>query len=448
MEDIEYLAKHGKEEAYIFIVDSARRDMYAYPAPSEYQIRFDAPFVNVFGFELLDATIPRTEYTVEENRNVFAYTVGDTTRTLTVEPGDYNLVQLCDAMNGGLTGVRIEPHSTPYQLRSRVRINSSGMFTFRASESSIAPILGFRGTESTYEATLTGIDEQRTFQGPFPGFDTQELIAGSTVVRQPFVPGVTGVPSRIIVHVAAGTVDLGVRLVDSQGDAVGSGTVSSETPEIVILDGAEIVAGDQYYVELVAATTANVYVSVRPDGVDPAESAETVAGPWTPLGSDWGVACEVYVTYNRYEIEGTGLVDLTGERHVLVRCEEIESNLYRERKAGDYHSGIGLVKLGGNGYQEERFNFVGFPARRLQAPIGKLDHLTFRLEKTDGTLYNARGVNHTLLCVIKYYVFAQESTRPATLNPGYTPDMIKFMNDKWQRESEDRDEMWVRDARW
>lgn len=445
MEDIQYLLKNAKEESFLFVVDSSKRDVRAHPEPSEYAITFDAPFTNVYGFDLLNATIPRTEYTVETGKNSLVYEVDGIRKFASVEPGDYNLVQLCEALNQVLEGIGIEPHSAPYQLRSRVRMYSPAAFSVISAGSTLAKTIGFYDDTPIYTATLTGVSEQRTFQGPFPGFDVYSLTEGGVSLRQPFIPSTTGAVSRILVHCTDVSVDVDVRIVDGSGNVYGSGIVSGAAPEVVITNGLPISAGETYYLQVSSETEAGVYINIPRQLEDPAESGSDQTS-WTSLGSGDALASEVYVSYNRYEIEGPGLVDLTGERHVIVRCEEIESHLHRGRKTEAFHGGLGMVKLGGNGYQDQRFDFVSFPSRKLYDPIGKLKTLTFRLTKPDGTLYNTRGVDHTLLCVIKYYVNVQDNTSPTLLNPSYTPHVTSYLLDKWNTEIEQKERQHLRMA--
>jgi len=48
---------------------------------------------------------------------------------------------------------------------------------------------------------------------------------------------------------------------------------------------------------------------------------------------------------------------------------------------------------------------------------------TIRLEKSDGTLYNTRGVEHHLIMAIHYREMVSQPSMPKpVLNPGYNPD--------------------------
>ena len=65
MEDVQYLKDHSTKESYMFNVDSKDRDKDTYYSPAEYAVKFSAPFKLVYSLEVLDASIPRTQYGVD-----------------------------------------------------------------------------------------------------------------------------------------------------------------------------------------------------------------------------------------------------------------------------------------------------------------------------------------------------------------------------------------------
>jgi hypothetical protein len=458
MEDVDALKTRFKEESYLFVVDSAKRDKYAYASPSEYTIQFNAPFKNVLGIELLDASIPRTEYVVDEPTNTLTYSTTSTAKTtVTVPPGDYNLLQFCDVLSSLLGGtLAVEPVSAPYAQTSTLKFTCSEPFTLHLSESTMRRHLGFSGTEKTIQGELSATaTTTRSFLGPFPGYDIFRVEPG-TVLRQAFQPTVSGSVHSVVVHIdteTSGAVDVSIR--DGDGSVYGTAVISAHGSSTVTLENVsgELTAGLTYYIIFESTEGADVYVNLGTDTTPTADEATSTAGPWTPLSSGNSVACEVWTNVGKYEAESTGLVDLTGVRYVMVRCPEIETYLYRERAYEPYYAGLGMVKLGGNGMREQRFDFVSFPARTLTTPLGKLSSLTFKLEKPDGTIYNSRGIDHTLLLVIRYYAGVKgESTQEQhrILNPHYIPNPIEYLErTRWHQETDARDTLdaWPRHSR-
>lgn len=450
MEDVQHIKKYGVEESFLFMVDSSTRNIDAYSSPSEYAIEFNVPFRHVIGVDLVDAIIPRSEYIIDTYSNSFVYSVNSGTKKVAIiQPGDYNLIQLCTALNSVLQdGLAVEPHSTPYQVTSKIRMFCTLPFVFYAAESTMKHQIGFHTNQATYEAGATGRVGQRSFLGPFPGFATFKLNS-TNYLRQAFSPVLSGTVSSVIVQADESSQPIAVRILDAAGTVYATASIApSVTSEGYVTNASlPLLGGGTYYMEMRSTGGAEVYIN--PSEAPSAETAPTIVGPWAVVGDD--TACiEVWVNVVRYEIESPGLVDLTGLRYVLVRCPEIESILHRERAFDKYHAGLGMVKLGMNGYQEHRFDFVSFPPRKLQTPLGKMSQLTFRLERPDGSLYNSRGIDHALLLAVRYYSILMEPRMVAhesRLNPDYTPNVREHMERRWKEDVEDRDALSVWQAK-
>lgn len=434
MEDVTYLKQNAVEDSYLFVVDSSMRNINAYESPSQYSIEFASPFTNVVGVELLNATIPRTQYAVEEPYNTLNYQVENLpARVATVPVGDYNLLQLTEALSEALDdGVSARPLSVPFKRTSRTVLECSAPFTLYANSSSMAKLLGFNNSVRSFSSTLTGTKDEVVYYGPYPGYDSVPLQPEETL-SQPFTPAVTGPISKGTLFVENETVSF--RVVDGDGTEYCAGQVTPDESNIVLdLTAANepLLAGQTYHLELMVegSNAAQVFVNIpRADSL-PADGLE-----------DRSVCGELFSGVKQHELISPGLCDLTGERHILIRCPEVESYIHLDRVHEKFHAGLGMVRLGIDGYQEQ--SFVGFPRRVLQVPI-KLSRLSFRLEKPDGTLYNARGVDHVLVCVIHFLKGtpgqgAGTPSTPRMLNPEYTPELLNYMNTKWQREIDYRD---------
>jgi len=69
IEDVDYMKQNSIKENYTFIVDSKFRNQEEYPDPNNYVVNFDIPFKNVFGIEILDVSIPKTMYNIDNDTN-------------------------------------------------------------------------------------------------------------------------------------------------------------------------------------------------------------------------------------------------------------------------------------------------------------------------------------------------------------------------------------------
>jgi hypothetical protein len=103
IEDVDFLKQNSVKQSYMFIVDSKDRDKLTYREPSAYVVDFENPFHSVVGFEVLDASIPRTMYNIDVYNNTINFFIFDASTstvpdvrsvalsnytTSTVDPGD------------------------------------------------------------------------------------------------------------------------------------------------------------------------------------------------------------------------------------------------------------------------------------------------------------------------------------------------------------------------
>jgi len=76
IEDIDFLYQNSIKENIIIIVDSSKRNKLLYPNVSEFQIDFIEPFNFVYGIEVIDTTIPRTTFMIDNYNDELLYKEG------------------------------------------------------------------------------------------------------------------------------------------------------------------------------------------------------------------------------------------------------------------------------------------------------------------------------------------------------------------------------------
>jgi hypothetical protein len=77
IEDVRHLLKNSVQESALLFIDSSRRDRAKYPTPSEYVVQLDEPIPNVYGIDVLDASIPSTMYNIDSHNNKIRFIVID-----------------------------------------------------------------------------------------------------------------------------------------------------------------------------------------------------------------------------------------------------------------------------------------------------------------------------------------------------------------------------------
>jgi hypothetical protein len=194
IEDVDYLRQNSVRQSYVFMIDSGDRDHYAYPTPSSYTVTFDKPFNNVIGFEVLDASVPRTMYNVDggnplyPTRNTIAFYIHDDSCDITqvnpstytivsVDPGDYTVQTLIQTINTSstlqmnvnndssqpLASISIEAVSNPPDVKSVLRFRCPYPFVIDMQQSTMAETLGFDTLTTAYnQSSLAPIDKLYT----------------------------------------------------------------------------------------------------------------------------------------------------------------------------------------------------------------------------------------------------------------------------------------------
>lgn len=500
MDDVRFLLDSAKEESYLFLVDSRMRDTAVHATPSEYEITFSSPFRNVFGMDLLDATIARTEYIIESNTNVLEYALGQPPsldawnqggwavgrkRTVTLDPGDYNLPQFVEHLNSKLAAaaaaaaeaaLRCAALTNPSEVSNKIVLTCSVPFTLLAASSTLRNALGFGDPVTTAAAPeyaavpgwsvnrtggasdaflsrpsvdLPEVESAAATLGPVPaGPQVQaEPVSGTRDLRQYFVSAASG-PAAQVVTYCAGAGELRVRVRRVSDDVVmGAGTVAvtdpdEYTPVPCALEagagGIILETGVRYYVQFTAIEGAAA-VYYNEDNL-PVAGDRFIRLDGVTVHPGQNLCCDVIAGSWGHAVRCPGVVNLSGPRYVNIRCPEIESHMFRDRVNEKCHAGLGMVKLRGYGFREQRYDFVSFPPRRFH-PLGKLNKLTFRLERPDGGLYDSHGVDHTLLLVLRYYSLPQQAAAAAagfqsSLNPSYNPDLRQYMiHNRWAEEA-------------
>lgn len=166
IEDVDYLKDNSIVQSYIFLVDSRDRDHEAYPTPSEYVVTFTAPFTNVIGLQLIDASIPRTMYNIDTYNNTIAFYIrayGNTGplfsnsnyKTVQIETGNYTVQTLLPVLTNALA-MHINDDSTlpvaritarsvsaPPDLKNKIEFRCPYPFAFDMKGSTLAETLGF-----------------------------------------------------------------------------------------------------------------------------------------------------------------------------------------------------------------------------------------------------------------------------------------------------------------
>ena len=327
LDDIQFLKSHSFKQHYTFIIDSKDRDYIDNPYPNNYTIYFTEPFKNVFGLEVIDASVPRTMYNVDQNNNTLVYYIGniedniETLNYITIELdiGDFSLPQLIQLLNKKLINLKIESLSTPPDVKNKIAFTSSYPFVLDMNKSTLRDTLGFNLTQNVDSGFFTKITD----------------------------PNITKDKNKF-----------------------------------------------RYFMSKQSNST--------------------------------------------HRIEAPGIVDLIGEKYVILNCPEIEEHSTLSLSYSKHNLGLARFKLGTLGYNDENISIQKTSIREFH-PIGKFSRMTLTFKTQSGKLYDFKGANHNITFKIYYYqALTNIPFDKSILNPNYNPDVLEYrMNQIDKQDSED-----------
>lgn len=500
IEDIDYLRDNSVKESYVFMVDSKNRDKKTWAFPEKYRIDFDTPFKHVYSFEILNAVVPRTQYAIDTHNNMLRLKYRDNPWTkLYVGIGDYNATNLADSLNTLFLengyDLTLQNSSSPAQLKSTFEFVSPHSFVLDMESSSMNTVLGFDllnqkendkythisqhleyierdGLYNPYIVDLVGDDMldvdnyiDRWFgciDGDERKFVCKEELAN---IGDTYTLAVNKVLYQIFEFDSQAQYDSGyidsifVQINGASSATSFSWEIRDFTDDVV---GQVITTSNSNYREA-AISSMGRYVLAITDGVN--DSGELMPlkldtnhfdtqtmntflinsdGTREDAKDSFNLKFQLCFSITLFKklkkIVAPGMYSLLGERYVTLRCPEIETHLFRSLSYDKYTMGLAKFDLHVQGYDESRLDFTSLPPREFH-PIGKLQSLTFEFLNPDGSLYNFRGINHTMTLVIRYHTPKQlKKFEKSDMNPNYDPDIFRYIQNKGFETDDDESE--------
>ena len=417
IEDIDYLYKNSVKDNAVIFVDSSKRNKLTYPDPNSYTITFDEPFKYVYGIEILDASIPRAMYQIDENNNKLVVVIGDATQqnaqissnfnsdtdlkkiTLNFDPQD---LELDDLANDLTEALKSNQHTN----------NDRSIFvrTVSSPSSEISKLMFYSGDEPTESTTPGVIDNTKIFYI----LGATSTLTDNLGFSENAIDNNRGSNSTIHDYntITESEAKVLYQISDSDWDSY-----TTEQKNFYINNTFK--SGNDNIGDV------NKYNLGRNPSLDPS----VYDNEFPDLDNN-----------NIHRIQTPGIVNLVGERFITLRSNTIEKHL-SSFYSGSNSIGIGLFKLGFSGYVDARFDFSSVKYKDLH-PIGKLSSIDLRFERIDGKLYNFRGLNHHMLISIKYLVpYKKPEKFDYTLNTNYNPDLLEYKRTQYEKDDNSEDEI-------
>jgi len=473
MDDVQFLLNNSTQASHLALIDSAQRDTAHWPTASQFDVTFDTPFQKVYGIDLLSVDVPRTEYLISSSRNVLIFSYGSPSsgsqqHVVTVPEGDYDQSSVLVALNAALAqfpsvngNVITVASSTPVaSLSNRLTFSCQDVFTLYLSASSARLVLGFAnpvtsdstlyaapgwspGAPDTITTVLSPLAAAATLQvyvnvAPQTSASTLPITAYKSV-QQSFTSTYTGICTQVSAVFGstgkAPTDDIFWTIKDTLGNLCSQGYIQPDLDNFGTFStgayqsaSATLVAGQTYVLSLQDPSNADVsncitvgYTSTIEDSISLMCGTQTISG---------SVSATLMVRASTNTVSAPGLLDLTGERYIVLRCLEIEAAINGSRAFEQFNAGIGLIQLGNYGYSQQAYDYTAYPPRTFQ-PISALSKMTLSFRKSDGSLYDFKGLNLELLILIRY-LLPKVPPPTAQLMPHYTPYLPQMQSQMLQ----------------
>lgn len=483
IEDIEYLKDHCETDSATFFVDSRNRDKSIFPTSSQFAVDLQQPFKLVTGFDILDATVPTTMYNLEAAfiRNSFTLVAQNQEQTYDFDSREVftelqecasfasiyemlseTFVLVCDdtIYSGYVLDIEYNTLAlidTQYFVAVRKKYTDIEFaYTDKTQITEASFQLGdFYFTPHGYQDVFTSSNYKlKSFQRQ----EFSDVYIGSAV-HYLFYPIPKDIYDRITTKVEYNYI-ISNYYKDVEEGNYDISTIKAElnsvwNPYGIYCDataGTDKKQGKLYFYSdnyLVYNARKSTMAGALGFSLTPRTNSKLYEP--LKLGTNINVFGSLYDTITRqYYIKPPGLVNMLGERYVILRIPEIEDHLLGSYAYVSYTPGVGMFKLSSFlDVTNLRFDFVSL-VRKPFHPIGKLFKLTFRFETSTGGLYDFKGVDVQLLIMVKFLLPSQKfKFQRSILNPNYDPNFMKYMTHaksiQYKEDSDQEEEFDTRD---
>lgn len=467
IEDVDYLLTNSDANSLTIFVDSKNRNIRQFQTPSYYTVDFEQSIRNVFGLEILDATLPVTMYNVDVNSNSLAISFifpafgisyndfqsvllilgncptfdelfSDTTSANFLICSNYSNFEAMSNVSsvGALSNnMIIFIGSCPLDTNGQYTVLSDGN-SYTISDDTIYSLYNANLANSSYYANSTTlfyfewkwcIDSQ-----VFSYLDTIETTAvlfDYFLCNTYFVASQTGnyTSDTLILY-------LNSTLLQQNNDFI---NYIDKNAVLTVAYFDPVLQGDSSITSLLTWTYNSVSYQFFFD-MRKSTMKFSLGFSSTSQNNSQNYSQILYrdnaqlfgsrlTTEFVQEIVSPGIINLESARFITLRCPEIENQMLGSYGNFKYSPGISLFKMTDtSSMQQLRFDFVNI-VRKPFHPIGKLTRLTLSFENPDGTLYDFKGVDHQILMSIKYYSPKNITRVPhSLLNPHYNPNLLEY----------------------
>lgn len=486
IEDVDYLLQNSVPDNLTFFIDSSHRDLSVSPEPNSFQVNFTETLRNVYGFEILDATIPVTMYTIDTFNNKLAYShifyfndVNNTQfkmyfgelesnevfSTVFNATANANIFVCLDMTNYDTI---IASLLNPIDTYSQNVILGRQIFPIQVFNGTIFATNGtnFLSNGTSYYVLDASPELIAVLQSETQEFDVLSDLSGIVIYNYTYITDtdaniivgtLSDIPStvdfyinNVYFEIEPGSYDIStylayltsilfnirqsqisLNLVNDQINIKQTstyGTVDKQSKFAFNFPGS-----NNCFLFDMMKSTCNYTMGFYGKANNYASTDYNVLS----LKTNHFLFMSTTVTDSTgtYQyMKAPGIVNLQGMRYILLRIPEIESHAFNSFGLAWNSPGVGLFKLTStNDVAQLRFDFINLIKKPFH-PIGKLSKITLNFTMSDGTLYDFKGVDFQVLISIKYYAPKNKNEKDTNqirsiLNPNYNPDYLSYITE-------------------
>lgn len=479
IDDVDFLLKNSTEQSVTVYVDSGLRNKLYYPYPNSYTITFEQPIKNVFGFEILDGSIPNSMYNVDIYNNDFYLTVVTTSQTsvekinpqvfmselstsktfidlFNTKDASYVIVGIYEDLN---QYININNANANYQMFLRKSIASAPIihhttqieneyYFFKYINNNYAITINTEN-QSAIQILKTGdFHMNLNIDGTYEIVYFNIHIINMEAFNQINTSGLFLISvNNEHIHFTTGNYDI-VSITSNLGDLLNNyGIEVQPTTQPPILKASMSFTSNKFF--LLNTAKGKLLQSLGFDSYPSFTTTGHNFNAWT-IGENqqvFGATIDPEITNGTgYIVTSPGIINLTGERFCILYIEELMDHINGSYSYMSNTPGMGMFKMASSsgGITNVRFDYVSL-IRRPFHPIGKLSKLSLSFLTKDGNPYDFKGVNHQLLFAIKFRVPSQKETfTRSVLNPNYDADIMQYMakneSIQYKEDSDDEEE--------
>jgi hypothetical protein len=477
IEDVNFLLENSEQESIVIYIDSTLRNRNFYADANQFTIQFDQPFKNVFGFEILDGSIPNTMYNIDKHNNLLCLTSVNSKTIYTNIQTSQTFINMFNssienyiyiANTTPLTSfITPSPTPTPYAFFTRNIMNNVTFTLWNKQTSDEYYIFSFNGQKYIVPNTDTNTSLITILSNNEYYIDLVNNRLYYYDINYYTLVDFLSIPLNTIIG-SIGNFRITLTPGNYDGTSLLTELIAKTSTNYTDILGNPIPITFQNYsnpvekrgqLRMLATDNNFIIINAKYSTIDeqlgfdanPKDKQENYNYQALTIGDNSKVFGSIqdptYSDPTAYQIVPPGLINLFGERFAILRIEELEDHIFGSYSYMAYTPGIGMFKLASNlgTVTNLRFDYTSL-IRKPFHPIGKLDKITFRFETARGNLYDFKGVSYQLLFMIKFLVPSMKNSKftKSVLNPNYDPNIMNYLSEnktiEYKENSDDEEE--------